>query len=161
MAWECRHREHGRTWLGLSASFLTVGSERAHRRREWDALVTHAELSIEALILHEVVHWGDGHVERHHRDHDKYLHQDGAAKRDGFEDRAHQFVGAAYGRRFSWDKDQKTGLLFTDHDLPGWMGTFKRDDVWDRHNPFRTNGPAPICPPALAKPANRTSMRLP
>lgn len=140
---------------------LTRWSERAHRRREWDALVASAELSIEALILHEVVHWGDGHVERHHRDPDKHLHQDGAAKRDGFEDRGHQFVGAAYGRRFNWDKDKKTGLLFTDHDLPGWMGTFKRNDVWYMYNPLRNNGPAPIRPPALAKPENRTSMRLP
>lgn len=141
---------------------LTEWSLRAHRHREWEALVARAELSMEALILHELVHWGDGHVERHHMaDPDKYLHQDGAARQVGFEDRGHQFVGAAYGKRFGWEKNTKTGLLFTDHDLPGWMGTTKRGDVWYIFSPLNRNGLAPIRPPALEQSVNRTSMKLP
>lgn len=140
---------------------LTEWSVRTHRRREWETLVSRAELSIEALILHEMVHWGDGHVERHNMaDLDKHLHQDGAAKRAGFEDRGHQFVGAAYGRRFGWEKDTETGLLFTDHELPGWMGTFKRDEVWYIYSPLNRNGLAPIRPPVLEQPVKRVSMKL-
>lgn len=148
-------------WLARNyGESLTAWSERAHRRREWEVLVARAGLSIEALILHEVVHWGDGHVKRHHKNPDKHLYQDGVARRAGFEDRGHQFVGAAYGKRFDWDKSKKTGLLFTAHDIPGWMGTFKKNGDWYIYDPLGRSGPAPIRPPALKKPNSRTPMKL-
>lgn len=138
----------------------TNWSERAHRRREWEVLVEQAELTVEALILHELVHWGDGHVERHHRDPDKHLHQDAAAREAGFGDRGHQFVHAAYGKRFTWDRQRGTGLRFTSHDIPGWMGTLKHDGEWYIYDPLQRSGPAPIRPPALKKPESRTRMAL-
>jgi hypothetical protein len=130
--------------------YVTQDWERKLRRQEWQRLLERAELSIEALILHEAVHWGDGQAYEGSNA-DKSLHERAAARQAGFGDRGFQFTAAAYGNRLPFKKDGD-GLRFTDHEILYWMGTVKLDaNLYAAWRPLSTRGPGPLRPPALSR----------
>lgn len=138
----------------------TSDSESGHRRLEWATLAARAELSIEALILHETVHWGDGQTYPG-SDPDKYLHEDNEAKREGFLDRGHQFVQAAYGSRLGFKLVERRGRQFkvADHEIPGWLGTVKIGGDFFAWRPLSYRGPGPVRPPGIPRPGSRMGQR--
>jgi hypothetical protein len=55
----------------LVTEYETIGrlyKERRNRSKQWDAAVEYAKATVEAILLHEMVHWGDWNFDNHQQD---------------------------------------------------------------------------------------------
>lgn len=101
-------------------SIIFMAKNSGRHTERWRKLIARAELIIEAIVLHEMVHWGDKNADAETLD--------GYAVSKGWKDWGHKFVRAAYGKLFTY----KSGFNKHGHkvkvpntDIAGWLGWYE------------------------------------
>ncbi len=132
---------------GQYEQMVYLASQARKYQSRWKALLARAELIIEAVVTHEMVHWGDEIV-----DHQK---QDHKAQRLGWKDWGHKFVRAAYGKQFTYKSGYagRYKVKVPNMDIHGWLGWAEVERGGRRglitYDPTYEGGPSPVVPPEM------------